>query len=82
MVENQVNKMPKSSSQEFWSRLTRQLLKDINNSIDLELSTIELYEDTVSILQISKEKGFKIALCSNLARPYGEQLRKLLPDFF
>ncbi|MCX0340157.1 HAD family hydrolase [Acinetobacter radioresistens] len=66
----------------FGAELPEQLLKEITNDLKLELSTIELYEDTVPTLQILKESSFKIALCSNLAMPYGEQLRKLLPDFF
>lgn len=66
----------------FEAELPEQLLKEITNDLELELSTIELYEDTVPTLQILKESSFKIALCSNLAMPYGEQLRKLLPDFF
>lgn len=66
----------------FGAQLPKQLLNEINNDLQLELSTIELYEDTVPTLQILKEKGFKIALCSNLALPYGEQLKKILPDFF
>lgn len=66
----------------FGAELPEQLLKEINSDLQLELSTIELYEDTVPTLQTLKESGSKIALCSNLAMPYGEQLRKLLPDFF
>ncbi|MFV5524724.1 HAD family hydrolase [Acinetobacter variabilis] len=66
----------------FGAELPEQLLKEITNDLELELSTIELFEDTVPTLQILKESSFKIALCSNLAMPYGEQLRKLLPDFF
>ena len=69
-------------ARKFGADLPEQLLKEINNDLQLELSTIQLYEDTVPTLQILKENGFKIALCSNLAMPYGEQLRKLLPDFF
>ena len=66
----------------FGADLPEQLLKEINCDLRLELSRIELYEDTVHTLQILKDKGFKIALCSNLAMPYGEQLIQLLPDFF
>ncbi|MEX5427651.1 HAD-IA family hydrolase [Acinetobacter sp. 1294596] len=66
----------------FGADLPEQLLKEINHDLQLELSTIQLYEDTVPTFQILKESGFKIALCSNLAMPYGEQLRKLLPDVF
>lgn len=66
----------------FGEELPEQLSKEINNDLQLELSTIELYEDTVPTLQILKENSFKIALCSNLAMPYGEQLKTLLPSLF
>lgn len=69
-------------ARKFGVELPEQLLKKINNDLQLELNTIELYEDTVPTLHSLKERGYKIALCSNLAMPYGEQLRKLLPDFF
>lgn len=69
-------------ARKFGAELPEQLFNEINNDLQLELSTIQLYEDTVPTLQILKENGFKIALCSNLAMPYGEQLRQLLPDFF
>lgn len=69
-------------ARQFGAELPEQLLKEINHDLQLELSTIELYEDTVLTLQILKESGYKIALCSNLAKSYGEKLRKLLPDFF
>ena len=66
----------------FGENIPTQLLHEINDDLLFELSTIELYKDTISTLQILKEHGFKIALCSNLAMPYGEQLKKLLPNVF
>ncbi|WP_034436503.1 MULTISPECIES: HAD family hydrolase [Acinetobacter] len=66
----------------FGENIPPQLLHEINDDLLFELSTIELYKDTTSTLQILKEHGFKIALCSNLAMPYGEQLKKLLPNVF
>lgn len=66
----------------FGKNIPPQLLHEINDDLLFELSTIELYKDTTSTLQILKEHGFKIALCSNLAMPYGEQLKKLLPNVF
>lgn len=59
-----------------------QLLNEIQNDLQEELKTIELYEDTISTLQNLKMRGYKIALCSNLARPYGEQLKGIIPDLF
>ena len=66
----------------FGENIPTQLLHEINDDLLFELSTIELYKDTTSTLQILKEHGFKIALCSNVAMPYGEQLKKLLPNVF
>ena len=59
-----------------------QLLNEMNDDLQFELNTIELYKDTISTLQNLKNKGFKIALCSNLAMPYGEKLKTLLPNLF
>lgn len=59
-----------------------QLLNDINDDLQFELNTIELYKDTLPTLQNLKDQGFKIVLCSNLAMPYGEQLKILLPNIF
>lgn len=69
-------------AKKFGYTLQVQILNEINNDLKFELNTIELYEDTISILQSLKEYGFKIALCSNLAMPYGEQLKIILPNLF
>ena len=66
----------------FGENIPTQLLHEINDDLLFELSTIELYKDTTSTLQILKEHRFKIALCSNVAMPYGKQLKKLLPNVF
>lgn len=66
----------------FGADIPKQLASEIVNDLQLELSTIQLYEDTLPTLQILKEHGFKIALCSNLAKPYGEQLKKILSNLF
>lgn len=59
-----------------------QLLNEIKNDFRDELKNIDLYEDTISTLQSLKISGYKIALCSNLAMPYGEKLKILIPDLF
>lgn len=66
----------------FGSVIPIDLLNEINEDLQFELNTIELYEDTLTTLQKLKDCGFKIALCSNLAMPYGEQLKTLLPSLF
>lgn len=66
----------------FGQLIPEELLNEINDDLQCELNTIELYEDTIPTLQTLKNRGFKIALCSNLAMPYGEQLKILLPSLF
>lgn len=66
----------------FGQVIPEQLLNEINDDLQFELNTIELYEDAIPMLQILKKNGFKISLCSNLAMPYGEQLKTLLPSLF
>lgn len=58
-----------------------QLLQELINDLDDELQSIELYEDTISTLEQLRKLGFKLALCSNLAKPYGEAVFPLLPNF-
>jgi HAD superfamily hydrolase (TIGR01549 family) len=66
----------------FGEVIPAQLLNEINDDLQFELNTIELYEDTTPTLRNLKNLGFKIALCSNLAMPYGERLKTLLPNLF
>lgn len=66
----------------FGKEVPIQLLQEIEEDIDFELNTIELYTDTIAILLKLKDLGFKLALCSNLAKPYGEKLKAILPNSF
>lgn len=65
----------------FGNEIPVNLLAELNADLTLDLDSIELYSDTV-VLQTLKNRGFKLALCSNLAMPYGEKLKKILPDLF
>lgn len=66
----------------FGNEIPVNLLAELNADLTLDLDSIELYSDTVVVLQTLKNRGFKLALCSNLAMPYGEKLKKILPDLF
>ena len=59
--------------------IPKQLLKELKSDLNEELQSIVLYEDTLSTLEELKKLGFKLALCSNLAMPYGEVVSSLLP---
>ncbi len=60
----------------FGEKLPVELLEAMNMDLALELKTIQIYPDVISTLQYLKKSGLKIALCSNLAMPYGEHLRE------
>src|SRR5690606_16536429 len=49
-----------------------QFLQELEHHLDKELRSITLYEDTLSTLEELKKLGIKLALCSNLAMPYGK----------
>ena len=57
-----------------------QLLQELEHDLNDELQSIVLYEDTLSTLEELKELGFRLALCSNLAMPYGKVVSSLLPN--
>ena len=59
--------------------IPNELLQELKSDLNKELQSIVLYEDTLSTLEELKKLGFKLALCSNLAMPYGEVVSSLLP---
>ena len=66
----------------FGKQIPIELLEELNTDISQDLSEIELYPDVIPTLQYLKNNGFKIALCSNLAMPYGQHLKGILTDYF
>ena len=57
-----------------------QFLQELEHDLDEELRSIRLYEDTLSTLEELKKLGFRLALCSNLAMPYGKVVSSFLPS--
>ena len=49
--------------------------------LQFEIDSIELFPETLAVLQQLKEKGYALILCSNLAQPYGEKIKPMLPLF-
>lgn len=48
--------------------------------LNAEIEAITLYDDTVPTIRALKEQGYQVAICSNLAAPYGPKVRELLSD--
>lgn len=64
----------------YWGyHISENLLKSLESDLAEELASVSLYDDTLEMLARLKEKGFKLALCSNLAMPYGDVVFKQLP---
>lgn len=66
----------------FWGyEISIDLVKSLEADLAEELDSICLYDDTRETLLKLKSQGFKLALCSNLAMPYGNAVFNQLPSF-
>lgn len=54
------------------------LLYELERQIAEEISSLELFEDVPETLEYIKSLGIPIAICSNLAQPYGKAIERLL----
>lgn len=66
---------------QFGMTLPDELTVALHSDLDAELQSISLYSDTFSTLDQLSQAGVKIALCSNLAAPYGKAVSPMLPHF-
>lgn len=56
-----------------------ELLKRWEADLKDELATIQLYPDSQKAIQRLHQDGYLVAMCSNLAGPYGTPVRAILP---
>lgn len=59
---------------------TKQMLLKLNREIQEELDSLTLFDDVLPTLTTLLGMGVRLAICSNLARPYGAVVDKLLPQ--
>lgn len=59
--------------------LTAEIKNIFNKALEADLESISLFDDAISTLSQLTDKGIRIAICSNLAKPYGAAL-KLIED--
>lgn len=57
------------------------LLEQVQMEVEAELEKLTLFDDVIPTLTQLCERDFQIAVCSNLAKPYGEPIGRLLPSF-
>lgn len=54
-------------------------LQQLQTLLDDELDSIAAFPDALSAVAALQQAGLKIGICSNLAAPYGESVRRLFP---
>lgn len=57
------------------------MLAQLHHEIQEELASLTLFDDVLPTLDILTNQGIPLAICSNLAKPYGAVIDKLLPQF-
>ena len=56
------------------------LLKRIVDDIEVELNSLQLYNDVTPVFDQLTNQDISIAICSNLAKPYGRAIELLPPN--
>ncbi|WP_332610033.1 HAD family hydrolase [Achromobacter sp. ESBL13] len=63
----------------FGGMVSEEDLCGLEAELHEEIQSISLFDDAIPTLTALKDRGIKVALCSNLAAPYGPPVLKLLP---
>lgn len=51
----------------------------LKDALELELQSIQVFDDAKAAIELLRASGIKIGACSNLAGPYCREVRRLLP---
>lgn len=57
------------------------MLSRLRAEIEEEIQSLTLFDDVIPVLKQLTSSGIPVAICSNLAQPYGSAINILLPDF-
>jgi HAD superfamily hydrolase (TIGR01549 family) len=57
-------------------------LQELQHRLDVELASIVCFPETRAVLTELKSRGYRLALCSNLAQPYAAPVEALIGSFF
>jgi HAD superfamily hydrolase (TIGR01549 family) len=58
-----------------------ELIQSFHREIHEELNSLTLFDDVIPTLRELVDAGIDLAICSNLAKTYGEIIDRLLPNF-
>jgi HAD superfamily hydrolase (TIGR01549 family) len=70
----------KDIEKEIGIDLPQNIILDFFNKLNKEIVSINKFEETNQVLNALRKSGMKIALCSNLASPYGHSVLTELPN--
>lgn len=59
--------------------LTTSKREELHHKLEIEVSSIEPYQDAVQATSLLKNAGIKTGICSNLASPYSPKVREIFP---
>lgn len=63
----------------FGIKLSPCELAEIQTALELEVESTRLFDDALPAIELLREHGISIGVCSNLSYPYCEAVRRLLP---
>jgi HAD superfamily hydrolase (TIGR01549 family) len=67
------------AAQFLGAELTAAEFDELEQDLEAELDSVTLYADVVPTIRALQRRGIKVALCSNLAKPYAAPITRLLP---
>jgi HAD superfamily hydrolase (TIGR01549 family) len=76
-----INDEPESLFRAMGILVPDDLLQSFQQEIQEELESLTLFNDVIPTLEKLVEKKIGLAICSNLAKPYGAIIDRLLPNF-
>lgn len=62
------------------TKVSANLLMDCEAALQADLNSIACFADVAETFEALRQRSFRIAICSNLAQPYGAKVMDLLPD--
>jgi HAD superfamily hydrolase (TIGR01509 family) len=54
-------------------------MRQLERQLEDHLASVRPFDEVTQVMEALRARGFKIALCSNLAQPYGDTVRAMLP---
>ncbi len=74
-----INKPPHALFAQLGIAVPSAMLEKFHHEVDEELSSLTLFDDVEPTMTAIMNRGVRLAVCSNLAAPYGRVLQDLLP---